>query len=69
MMKQLLNSIRLPQNIVICQCLADHLRLRQMIDLLANDKSRYFCSTSSIIVIIFWGPESRFKQRNEADFN
>ena len=39
MMKQLLNSIRLPQNIVICQCLADHLRLRQMIDLLANEKT------------------------------
>ena len=36
MIKQLLNSVRLPQNIVICQCLSDHLRLRQIIDLLAN---------------------------------
>ena len=42
MIKQLLT--RLLQNIVICQC------LRQIIDLLATDKSRYFAQPRPIIV-------------------
>ena len=54
MIKQLLNSVRLLQNIVICQCLSDHLRLRQIIDLLANDKSRYFAQPRPITVTIFF---------------
>ena len=51
MIKQLLNSV-IP-NIVICQCLADQLFAsafglgKYIIDLLATDKSRYFCWTSS----------------------
>ena len=46
MTKQLLNSIS--QNIVICQSLAD--RHRQIIDLLATDKSRYSAQPRPIIV-------------------
>ena len=50
---------QLSQNIVIsiCQCLADQLlisvRLRQITDLLASDKSRYFAQPRPIIVNYF----------------
>ena len=55
MIKQLLNRYRLSQNIVICQCLTDKffwlsLRLRQIIDMLATDKSRYFAQLRPISV-------------------
>ena len=38
MIKQLLNSVRLLQNILICQCLAGYLPLLRMIDLLVYYK-------------------------------
>ena len=55
MIKQLLNRYRLSQNIVIFQCLTDKffwlsLRLRQIIDMLATDKSRYFAQLRPISV-------------------
>ena len=52
MIKQLLNSVRLPQNMVICQCLADYLRLRQMIYLLANDKHDILLNFVQLLLII-----------------
>ena len=55
MIKQLLNRYRLSQNIVIFQCLTDKffwlsLRLWQIIDMLATDKSRYFAQLRPISV-------------------
>ena len=52
MIKQLLNSVPLPQNIVICQCSADYLRLRQMIYLLANDEHDILLNLVQLLLII-----------------
>ena len=51
MITQLLNSARLPQNIVICQCPADYLRLRQMIYLLANDDHDILLNLVQLLLI------------------
>jgi len=52
MITQLLNSARLPQSIVICQCPADYLRLRQMIYLLANDEHDILLNLVQLLLII-----------------
>ena len=52
MIKQLLNSVRLPQNIVIFQCSADYLRLRKMIYLFANDEHDILLNLVQLLLII-----------------
>ena len=52
MIRQLLNSVRLQQNIVICQCLADCLRLRQMIYLLAKYEHDILLNLVQLLLII-----------------
>ena len=66
MIKQLLNRYWLSQNIVICQCLADKffclsLRLRQIIDMLATDKSQYFAQLRPISVKYAHLASTRFR--------